>query len=44
MSQVLPGASNNLATIVIDGTKKVTVTINWTERDMSKNQKWEVQL
>jgi type IV pilus assembly protein PilV len=44
MSQVLPGASNNLATIVIDSTKKVTVTINWTERDMSKNQKWEVQL
>jgi type IV pilus assembly protein PilV len=44
MSQVLPGASNNLATIVIDSTKKVTVTINWMERDMSKNQKWEVQL
>ena len=44
MGQVLPGASNNLATIVIDSTKKVTVTINWTERDMSKNQKWEVQL
>ncbi len=46
MGQVLPGASNNnnLATIVIDSTKKVTVTINWTERDISKNQKWEVQL
>ena len=46
MGQVLPGASNNnnLATIVIDSTKKITVTINWTERDISKNQKWEVQL
>ncbi len=44
MGQVLPGASNNLATIAIDSAKVVTVTITWTERDMSKNQKWEIQL
>lgn len=44
MDKVLPGSSSNLATIGIDGAKRVTVTIRWTERDISKNQKWEVQL
>lgn len=44
MASVLPGSSSNLATIGIDAAKRVTVTIKWTERDISKNQKWEVQL
>jgi len=44
MGQVLPGASDSPATIEIDSARKVTVTINWTERDLTKTQKWEVQL
>jgi type IV pilus assembly protein PilV len=44
MEAVLPGASTSRATISIDAAKKVIVNINWTERDLNKNQKWEVQL
>jgi type IV pilus assembly protein PilV len=44
MSQVLPGASTNLATIDINASEMVTITIRWTERDLSMSQTWAVQL
>lgn len=44
METVLPGASISPATISIDAARKAIVTINWIERDLNKNQKWEVQL
>lgn len=42
-SSLLPGAAANPATIDRSGTQ-VTVTINWIERDLSKSQRWVVQL
>ncbi|MDH3513267.1 MAG: type IV pilus modification protein PilV [Gammaproteobacteria bacterium] len=44
MQTVLPGALDSLATIDVDAARRVTVTIRWTERDISKSQKWEVLL
>lgn len=43
-SALLPGAKDSPATVVIDGSKKITITVNWLERDLGKSQKWEIQL
>lgn len=41
----LPGASgSNVPTISIDSAKKITITLKWQERDLGKQQIWEVQL
>lgn len=42
-SSLLPGAASNPATIDRSGSQ-VTITINWIERDLSKSQRWVVQL
>jgi type IV pilus assembly protein PilV len=44
MNAILPGAKDNPATIAIDASKKVTITVNWQERDLGKTQTWEIQL
>lgn len=44
MNAVLPGAKDSPATIAIDASKKVTITVNWRERDLGKSQTWEIQL
>lgn len=44
MSLVLPGASTNPATINIDASRQVTITISWLERDLNKSQTWVIQL
>lgn len=40
----LPEGSTNLATISRTATNKVTITIQWKERDLLKSHIWEVQL
>lgn len=40
----LPEGSTNLATISRTTANKVTITLQWKERDLLKNHKWEVQL
>jgi type IV pilus assembly protein PilV len=41
----LPGASgNNLPTIFINGSRMVTVTMRWKERDLDNSQAWMAQL
>ena len=40
----LPNAAVKPPTIQINATRKVTITINWMESDLSKKQTWEVQL
>lgn len=42
-SSLLPGAASNPATVERSGSQ-VTITINWIERDLSKSQRWVVQL
>jgi type IV pilus assembly protein PilV len=44
MGLVLPGASTNPATIDINASEMVTITIRWMERDLSMSQTWTVQL
>lgn len=44
MNVVLPGAKDSPATIEIDASKKVTITVSWRERDLGKTQTWEIQL
>jgi type IV pilus assembly protein PilV len=44
MNAILPGAKDSPATIAIDASKKVTITVNWQERDLGKTQTWEIQL
>ena len=44
MSLVLPGAGTSLATINVDPTKLVIITVNWLERDLPKSQTWQIQL
>jgi type IV pilus assembly protein PilV len=41
--ELLPGAVDDPATITRDGTNKVTITMRWTERDLSFQQVWEMQ-
>lgn len=42
---LLPGNSTNLATISRDpATNQVTITVNWTERDLAQSQAWVIQL
>jgi len=42
---LLPGSSNNRATISRDATtNEVTITINWTEKDVSQSKTWKVRL
>jgi len=44
MKNVLPDAGTNLATININASKQVTITIYWKEQDLSKKQTWVIQL
>lgn len=44
MNAILPGAKDKPATIDIDASKKVTITVHWQERDLGKTQTWEIQL
>lgn len=44
MAKVLPDAGTNLATIDINGSKQVTITIYWKEQDLPKQQTWVMQL
>jgi len=42
---LLPGSSSNRATISRDATtNEVTITINWTEKDVSQSKTWKVRL
>ncbi len=40
----LPNVEADPPTIQVDATKKVTITITWTEQDFPKSQSWVVQL
>ncbi len=40
----LPNAAATPPTISIDANKKVTITIQWVERDLNMRQEWVVQL
>ena len=40
----LPDAATTPPTIQISSTKRVTIRINWQERDLTKRQDWEIQL
>jgi type IV pilus assembly protein PilV len=44
MSKVLPDSGTNLATIDVDASKQVTITIHWKEQDLDKVQSWVIQL
>lgn len=44
MNAILPGAKDSPATIAIDASKKVRITVTWQERDLGKTQTWEIQL
>jgi type IV pilus assembly protein PilV len=44
MDEVLPGSSSKRATITRDLTNLVTITINWSERDVPISQRWFIQL
>jgi type IV pilus assembly protein PilV len=40
----LPDSATTPPTIQINATKRVVITINWKERDLDKQQRWEIQL
>jgi len=40
----LPDAATTPPTIQISSTRRVTITIRWLERDLTKRQDWEIQL